>query len=196
MIRFVRGLLVSGLAALALAACSSDMSSQQSAAMAGAEQPKLSFTVSAIDIASNFHADDQPPHVEALLPVSLEQRVAEWGRTHLAARGGSLSARFVVTDASLVRTNLGEDVGAPGLMRAAQTIRYDATVAATFEVLDRYGERKAYATGKVSLGRTMAAFESDAARDVLLRDLAEAVMKKFDAEMERVLKANVARYMI
>ncbi len=192
----IRGLLVPGLAALALAACASEMSSQQPAGMAGAEQPKLAFAVSGVEIASTFKASDQPPHVEALLPVPLEQRAADWARSHLTARGGGEIARFTITDASLVREDLGENVGVPGLLRAEQTIRYDATISATFEVLDRIGARKAYAVGSISMGRTMAAFESNAARDILLRDLADALMKEFDAEMLKVLETNVAGYIL
>lgn len=181
---------------LALAACASTTPSQQPAGMAVAQQPKLAFNVSSVEIASTFRAPGQAPHVEGLLAVPLEQRVADWAKTRLTARGGADIARFTITDASVVRTELGENVGVPGLMRAPQTIRYDAAIAVSFEVLDRFGVRKAYANGRVSLSRTMAAFESDAARDVLLRNLSDAVMEEFDAEMDKVLRANVSGYMM
>ena len=196
MITFIRGLLVSGLAALALAACSSDMSSQQPTAMAGTEQPKLAFSVADIRIGSTFRAETTAPHVEALLPVTLEDRLADWARSNLDARGGSARGLFVITDASLVRTELDKDVGVPGLTRYPQTIRFDASIAATFEVLDEFGAQKAYTISKVTMGRTMTSFESDAARDILLRDLADAILKQFDAEMEKGIRANVSRFLL
>ncbi len=192
----IRGLLASGLAVLALAACASSMPSQQPAGMAAAEQPKLAFTVSGIELASTFQAPAEPNHVEGLLPVSLENRVADWAKTHMSAAGGADVARFTITDASLVKTELDENVGAPGLLRAPQTIRYDASIAVSFEIVNKFGLQKGYTNATVSLARTMASYESDAARDVLLQDLTEAIMKEFGAEMEKALRANVGGYIM
>ncbi len=95
-----------------------------------------------------------------------------------------------------MKTELDENVGAPGLLRAPQTIRYDASIAVSFEIVNKFGLQKGYTNATVSLARTMASYESDAARDVLLQDLTEAIMKEFGAEMEKALRANVGGYIM
>ena len=95
-----------------------------------------------------------------------------------------------------MKTELDENVGAPGLLRAPQTIRYDASIAVSFEIVNKFGLRKGYTNAAASLSRTMASYESDAARDVLLHDLSKAVIDEFGAEMERALRANVGGYIM
>lgn len=192
---FIRNLLVTGLAALALAACGSSTMTEQSGGMTAPMQPKLAFNVATIQVVSMVSAANQTASNAVQPAVPLVERVADWARTHLSAVGATGAGSFTITDASIVRTDLGSDVGGTGLMRAPQTIRYDATVAASFEILDSAGARQGYANTEVSLSRTMAPYESDAARDILLRDLSDAVMAEFDTEMQKVLRANVGAFM-
>jgi len=193
---FIRNLFVPGLAALALAACGSDMSTLETAGASADQKPKLELNVARLQIATGYEAPEGATHVEDELAVPLHQRVLTWADARLAPRGREGVARITVTDASIVETRLTEDAGISAPMRAPQTIRFTATLAATFEAVDEGGKRTGYTQARAELSRTMSAHESAAARRQVLDMLADAVLEKFDQEMETSLRAYAGPYVM
>lgn len=194
--RFIQFLLVPGFAALALAACGSDSSTQMAAGPVAGQQPqsKLVFNVERLERASAFQSPGGPSHIEGELSIPLDQKVLEWAENRMDARGGIGIGRFVVVDASLVETAVEDPAATPLSPRAPQTIRFDASIVVSFEILDGSGARKAFAEARTAASRTLYPYASDAARKQALNGLVDAVMRKFDVEVEKVLRAHVASY--
>lgn len=190
----IRNLLVPGLAALALAACGSNMSTLETAGTAVDQQPKLEFDVSGILVDSTFLTSGRQPHVEEELMVPLDRKVADWAKARLAAGGDAGVVKFNIHDASIVETALDRDAGIPGIPRAPQVIRFDSSIAASFEVLDAAGKRQAFGETRVTLSRTMAAHESNASRQQVLQKLSDAALRKFDTEMEKTVRSHARAY--
>ena len=188
----IRRTFLVGLATLALAACGTTPPMERAVATL---PPPLALDVAKIEIVSSFQGSRQPPHVEALFPVPPEQAMRNWARTRLAAVGSSGVARFTVVDASVVKVGLDRDVGLPGIPRAPQTVRYDATVAATLDILDERGGRQGQASARVQFSRTIWPDASPAAHRDLWDGMTAPLLKAFDAEMATNMRTYIGAYL-
>lgn len=155
----------------------------------------LALNVAKIEVVSNFKSSKQPPHVEALFPVTPEEALQDWAKTHLVAAGSSGVARFTILDASVIKANLDQNVGLPGLPRAPQTIAYDATGAATLDILDSQGKRDGQASARVEFSRTIWPDASPEAHQQLFEGMIAPLVKAFNDEMTASMRAHLGAYL-
>lgn len=188
----IRRTVLVGLATLALAACGTNPPMQQP--VVSLPTP-LALDVAKIEIVSTFQGSKQAPHVEGLFPVPPEQAIRDWAKSRLTAAGHSGVARFTIDDASVIEAELAKNAGLPGIPRAPQTIAYNATVAATLDILDDQGHRQGQTSASVQFSRTLWPDASPEAHRELWAGMIAPLQRNFDAEMTGNIKKYLGAYL-
>jgi len=181
-----------GFATLALAACGTTTATMEKRVVA--LPPPIGLDVAKIEIVSNVQASKEAPHVEGLLSTTPEQALRDWAATRLVARGQSGVARFTITDASIIEEALPRDVGVPGLLRAPQTVRYNATAGAVLEVVDQPSARQGRASGRVAFSRTIWPDASPQAHQDLREGMIAPLVDAFNTEMTENIRGHLGTF--
>jgi hypothetical protein len=181
-------------AALALAAllagCETQMPAQKLPDLTFAHLPPLQLAVQRIDIDSRFQPTLRAPNVEHAFPVPPARALERWASQRLKATGGSAPARFTILDATVTETKLSRDTSMRGYFTKQQSERYDARVEAAIDIQD--GPARGTANAIASRWTTVAEDATLNERERIKFDLIEALMKDFDAEIEK----NVRRHLV
>lgn len=196
MLMITRRLMIAGLATLALAACETQVSVQRFPEITFAHMQKIGLNVARIEVKSEFHPTMQAPHIEHLMPVPPERAMRRWAEDRLQANGVTNVARFTIGDASVTETPLKVEGGLAGAFKKQQAARYEAAVAATIEIVDDRGFRRAFASSRVSRSQTLGEDATLNDRDRLWFELIDALMKDFNAEMEQDLRSHVGAFLM
>jgi len=191
MFKMIRQVLLGGFATLALAACGTTAPMEKEVAVL---PPPLTLDVARIEVVSNFQGSSEAPRVEGLLPTPPEQALRDWAASRLAAGGQGGVARFTILDASIAEEDLDRDVGVPGLLRAPQTVRYNATAAATLEILDDPRGREGRASSRVQFSRTIWPDASPQAHQMLWQGMIAPLISAFDAEMTGEIRGPLGAF--
>ena len=182
---------MAGLIALALAACQTPPPVQRLPELTYGHLERLNLDVAAIEVVSEFRSPMQAPHVEHLFPTPPQTALERWATDRIEAAGRQGVARFVIKDAQATATPLAIDKGLAGAFTKEQSVRYEARVEAFLEIVDERGFRKGFSSARASRARTMAEDATLNERDKAWFDLTEAVMRDFNAEMEK----NIRQYL-
>jgi hypothetical protein len=184
------------LVGLAIAACETAIPVQRLPEITFAHLPQLGLDAANVQVVSEYEAPVKAPNIEHLMPTSPEKALKRWVGDRLAAKGIGNVARFTISDGAVIETPLTVKPGIAGAFKTEQAVRYDATVAGMLEIFDDRGFRKAFASARVSRSRTLGEDASINARDQLWFELVEAVMRDFNVEMERNIRAHVGAYVM
>jgi hypothetical protein len=151
-----------------------------------------------VEIASDYQAPLKPPNVDHLFPTPPERVMRRWAQDRLAASGTpGRYARFVITDAKVTETNLPRSTGITGAFTKDQSQRYDLSMSAAIEVReDRGNFRSGYATASTSRSRTVREDITINDREKLWFEMLEQAMNELNAELERQIKSNMARFLV
>ena len=196
MLMMTRRLLIAGLATLALAACETAVPIQRFPEITFAHLPKVGLNVTKIEVASEFRPTLQAPHIEHLMPSSPDKAMRRWAEDRLQAKGVTNVARFTINEATVTEAPLAVESGFKGAFKKQQAARYEAKVAATIEIVDERGFRRAFASSRVSRSQTLGEDASLNDRDRLWFELVDALMKDFNAEMEQDLRSHVGAFLM
>ena len=189
-LRFRRCVLAS-LVALVLAACQTPPPAQRLPELTYGHLDRLNLDVAALEVVSEFRSPMKAPHVEHLFPTPPQTALERWAADRLEAAGRQGIARFVIKDARGTATPLAIDKGLARAFTKEQSVRYEARVEAFLEIVDERGFRKGFASARVSRTRTLGEDATLNERDKAWFDLTEAVMRDFNAEMEK----NIRQYL-
>ncbi|MCG8507662.1 MAG: hypothetical protein MI741_00395 [Rhodospirillales bacterium] len=184
------------LAGLAIAACETPVPVQRLPEITFTHLPSLGLNVANIDVVTEYKGPMAAPNVEHLMPTSPETAIKRWIEDRIVAKGVGNVARFTISDGAVTETQLDVETGITGAFKTQQALRYDATVAGMLEIFDERGFRKAFASARVSRSRTLGEDASVNAREQLWFELVEALMRDFNAEMEKNLRAHVGAYVM
>lgn len=184
------------LAGLAIAACETSVTVQHLPEITFAHLPKIGLNAASLEIVSQYKAPLREPNVEHLFQTPPETALRRWATDRLAVQGVVNFARFTITDAAVTEAPLEIDTGIKGVFTTEQSVRYNATVAGTLEILDDKGFRLAFASARVSRSRTLAEDASLNLRERMWFDLIEALMRDFDSEMEKNIRGHVGAYVM
>ena len=150
--------------------------------------PKITFDVERIEVIEAYRPSLDPPHVELIMPVSLNRTAARWGEDRLRAGGSQRRLRYIVREASVIETPLEGTQGIEDLFTVDQSERYDATLVIEVEILGTLDQVEAMAT--VTAKRT-----TTVAEDITLTDreqawfiLIEKAMGDANAQLEVTLQ--------
>jgi hypothetical protein len=96
----------------------------------------------------------------------------------------------------MIETELKRTQGVRGAFTTDQSQRYDLSLACSLEILDDRGLlRQAFASAAATRFRTVPEGISINEREKVWFDLVEASMNDINAEMDRQIRANMARFL-
>lgn len=158
------------------------------------ERP-IRLAVAAVDVQSNFRPGFQAPHVEHLFPVPPARAMENWAHDRLVASGGGPRARFVIEDASVIEVELKKkEEGITGAFTKEPAQRYDATVAATLQIVDDHGVPVRTVSVKASRSQSVLEGITPNDRDKTWYDMTIALMTDFDQQMSREVSEHFGGY--
>ncbi|TVR79649.1 MAG: hypothetical protein EA405_12340 [Rhodospirillales bacterium] len=181
---------------LAMQGCTYPVQRQRLPDITFEHQAPLVLDVAEIRITSSHGPGASPHHVENRVPVPPEAVLRRWARDRLNAAGRSGTARFEITEASVVRTELPRTGGLRGLFTEDQSERYDAVAAATLEILDQHGLRLAYVQTRAERSRSVSERATLDERDRVRFEMIETLMREFDAEMEKAMRRHLGGWLM
>ncbi|TVR97761.1 MAG: hypothetical protein EA406_08545 [Rhodospirillales bacterium] len=179
-----------------LQACTYPVQRQELPQITFTHQPPLVLNVADVRVTSSHRPATGRDHVEDILPAPPEAVLRRWAEDRLRAAGRSGSARFDITEASVVRTALPRTGGLRGLLTEDQAERYDAVAAATLEIFDPHGVRLAYVQTRATRARSVSEKATLDQRDRIRFEMIETLMREFDAEMEKAMRRHLGGWLM
>jgi hypothetical protein len=158
------------------------------------ERPIL-LAVGTIEFVDRYVPPYAAPNVEHLFPIAPAKAVRNWVKARLSATGASGRARVVLREASVVTKSLPTRGGIAGLFYTEPEQRYDAVVEATIEILDERGEKRAFVSTRAERSRSLSEGTTLNERERAWFEITEALMRDFDAEMERAIRRHLGDYL-
>jgi hypothetical protein len=184
------------LAALALAGCSSAPPPPPRFPEIVFSGEPIKLAVAAIDIVEAYQPPLAKPHVEHLFPISPEHMAARWPKDRLVPAGGSLRARYTVKEAGVTEIELPRTEGIRGVFTKDQGWRYDAALDVVLDIVDERGFAVGTVTAHAERSQTVAEDVTLAQRDEAWYAMTQAMAKDLNAELERNIRANLARFIV
>lgn len=175
-----------------LAGCETQMPAQKLPDLTFAHLPPLALAVQRVEVNSRFAPTLRAPNVEHTFPVPPARALEIWASQRLKAVGGAAPARFTVFDASVTETKLPRDSSMRGYFTKQQSERYDAKIEAVIEIQEPL--RRGSANAIASRWTTVPEDASLQERERIKFDLIEALMKDFNAEMEKNVRQHLANW--
>ena len=175
---------------LGLAACETPVSIQKLPELTYGHLPPLKLNVAKIEVIVQYQPPLREPNVEHLFPTPPLKALRRWASDRLRAVGRSGKARLFITDASAIETSLQKKTGVVATFTKQQSDRYDLTVDAVLEVSD--GRRGGRVSARVTRFSTLREDITINERDRAWFDMTEALIKDFDAEIEKNIRQVLA----
>jgi len=178
-----------------LSACASTPDKQVYAEITFSHLPPLRLNVGEIRVVNAYKSPLKPPNVEHELPVKIDQSVRRWVADRLQAVGKS-DAFAVVTilDASVVEKSLKKTTGLSGFFTNDQSEEYVFRVEAELKV-ETVNGAKGLATAVAIQRKTVPENMTLNERDQMYFEKTEALMRDFNAEMEKNIRTFLGAYL-
>ena len=177
---------------LALTACETPVQVQKLPDLTFAHLAPINLNVARIEVVSRYQPPVKAPNVDHLFPTPPVKAMRQWAKDRLRAVGKDGLARLVITDASAVETSLQKKSGSTAAFTKQQSQRYDLSVQARLEVSNRSGSGNASAHAKRF--STIGEDSSINTREKLWFDLTEALVRDFDATMEKNIRQHLGAW--
>ncbi len=156
----------------------------------------LRLNVDALEIVSEYSSPMKAPNVEHLFPTPPGKALRRWAADRLQLAGTSGLARFVIVDASATETALKVGSSLADKFTNEQSRLYTATVEVRLEVSDARNLRKGFASAKVSRSKTLPEGATINEKERLWFDLTEALMKDFNAELDKNIRKFLGAWLM
>ena len=99
----------------------------------------ISLGVVKIELTSISNSEKNSETLVNRFPISPHTALKKWALHRLQLAGNSGTARFIIIKANVTETRLNRDKTITGLFKQEPSERYDATVEARLEILDKQG---------------------------------------------------------
>ena len=179
-----------------LAACETPVVTQTLPELTYGHLSTFTLDVAAIAVKAKYLPPMKAPNVDHLFPTPPAKALRRWAADRLKAGGRRGSARFVIIDAQVKEVPLKLDKSFTGAFTKQQSRRYEATVEVSLEILDDRGFRKGFANARVMRSRTLGEDASINDRERMWFDLTEALMRDFNAELEKNIRQYLGGYLM
>lgn len=179
---------------IAVAACETTVPDQQFSEITFTHIQPIRLDVADIEYVQEYVAPQKAPNVEHLFPVQPATAVRRWTQDRLLAAGVTRRVRVTLVDASVIGRGLETKKGISGFFTDDQAVRYEATIDARFEIFDDRGLAVGQARAVAQRSRTAPESITLNERTQLWFDLTEDLMKTLDAELDRVIRTYLAKY--
>jgi len=193
--RFIRIALVF-MVSLAPTACETPDPVQKLPAITFAHLPALTLNAGSVNVVSKYTPPMAAPNVDHQFPTPPEKALRQWASDRLKAGGRGGAVRFTIVDASVKEAALKKKTGIKAAFTKQQSERYDAAVEAMVEILDDRGFRKGVATARAVRSRTVREDATLNERELVWFEMTEAMMKNFNAELEKNIRRHLGAYLM
>jgi hypothetical protein len=172
---------------VAVGSCAAPPPRQEFAEITWTHLTPYKLNVARIEVVSEFKPTFKPPHVEHFFPVPPEKAVRRWIQDRLLASGPSGVAKVTIKDASATEAELrqGKDEGVRGYFTTEQAQRYDLAVEVVIEIYNDRGFKVAFTSARAERSQTVPEDITLNGRERVWYDTTEALMKDFNAVMEK-----------
>lgn len=155
------------------------------------EQQPIELRVNRIDISSEFTPSFTRPHVEHLLPVSIEKSANLWARDRLKAADFSSPkiAEVTIKDASVT-----EELEEGSQIFEPDKIKYSARLVINVKVADPQSLAQTYTEVEAWRTLTIPASTDIAGKEQYWNSMVEKLMKDFDARMTSNINRDLSPY--
>lgn len=192
----IKRLILTVFVALVLSSCATPPPLRQFADITFADLAPLRLSVAAVAVSSNYKPAMAPPAVDHLFPVPPVRALRRWAADRIKAAGARGRARFVILDASVREVPLKTRKGIEGIFYKEQSERYDAVIEARLEITDAMGVVRASASARATRTQTVREDASINAREAVWFEMTEALMRDFDREMEKNIRAYLGDWVM
>jgi len=177
---------------LGVAACETPVQTQKLPELTFAHLAPIKLDVATIEVVSRYQPPLKAPHVEHLFPTPPAKALKQWAKDRLRAVGRAGTARLVIVTASAVESKLPQKTGFTATFTKQQSQRYDLTLEARLEISSRIGRgsASAQATRFTTVREDISLLE----RERIWFDQTEALVRAFDAAMEKNMRQHLARW--
>ncbi len=157
------------------------------------EQHPIELRVNRIDISSEFTPSFTRPHVEHLLPISIEKSANLWARDRLKAADFSSPkiAEVTIKDASVT-----EELEEGSQIFEPDKIKYSARLVINVKVADPQSLAQTYTEVEAWRTLTIPASTDIAGKEQYWNSMVEKLMKDFDARMTSNISRDLSPYII
>lgn len=168
---------------------------------AQSESPALFQNISPIAIDANamvVEMQKQPPreypHVGHRAPVTFEQAVNMWAKSHFELTGaGENTLRIIVREADIVEKLLPVKKGIAGWFRKDQSAEYTANLDILVTLIDANGQPQGSAEAKTLQSTTVAEGTTDAEKQVVWMDMMRKMFDNLDRELQPRIRQTLVR---
>ncbi len=170
-------------------------------AVAQAESPALFQDVAPTTIDANklvVEMQRQPPseypHMAHRSPVSFEQAVNMWARSHFVLTGaGENTLRVTVREADIVEMLLPVKKGIAGWFRKDQSAEYTANLEISVALIDANGQQQGSAEAKTMHSTTMPEGTTDTEKQALFLEMIKKAFANLDRELQPRIQQTIVR---
>lgn len=158
------------------------------------DQAAIPIQAAELDVVRRYRPTQEPPHVEREFPVQLDDVVDQWLHDRIRLIDEIGTVRFTILDASVTERPVSAPQGLRGAFTEKQT-RFDARLLVRGLLAQRPPmTRDAIVVAEVTVTRTQDADASLRQRRDLFYDMMQDIMRRFNATMERQLRAQMAPF--
>ena len=188
-------LLAAALAALLSGCGGSEPPPEKYPAFSWTHLPPIKLDVDKIVVAGAYTPSVVSPHVETLAPRSLLASAEDWARQRLEADGDEGTARFIVTDASIVEERLPPQESLASGASGERDRRYVGHIAVRLEIRDDTGTVVAETAAEGTRTRTLPQDVKDSDVDEAWYLIVQGTMLDLNAELERNIPFYLGRFL-
>jgi len=186
---------------LSVIAAAAILTSVPPAGFAQSESPALFQDVTPTTIDANNMVVEmlkQPPreypHMAHRSPVSFEQAVNLWARSHFVLSGaGENTLRVTVREADIVERLLPVKKGIAGWFRKDQSAEYTANLEISVALIDANGQQQGSAEAKTMHSTTMPEGTTDTEKQALFLEMIKKAFANLDRELQPRVRQTIVR---
>ena len=156
----------------------------------------ISLGVVKIELASLSNSDKDPTTLGHRFPISPHSALKKWALHRLQLAGNFGTARFIIIKANVTETRLNRDKTITGLFKQEASERYDASVEARLEILDKQGILLAAANSRASWSQTVREDTSLTERRRIWFSMIEKLMARFNDNMEEQIQRYLKKFIV
>ncbi len=181
-----------------VAACQTPPPPQKFPELTWAHMDPYVFNVGKVEVVSRFTAPLRAPHVEHLLPFTVQAAAMNWGRDRIQAGGeGGGAVTVTILDASTVEVPLEkEKEGVEGYFTDKQSERYDMTVKVKIKVRSATGLSTGSVTAHAVRTQTVAEDITLDERERVWFTMIESLMQELNATLEASIAKHLGKFLL
>lgn len=182
--------------ALIVASCADKPQIQRLPELSFTDKPAINLDVAQMEIVSEYQPTGRPPNYEHLMPISPEAAAIRWAKQRLHPVGRQGTARVVIKDAKVIKSNLHTDKSIAGVFKDEQAERYDGTLEITVQIQDERHMILGDVTARATRTRSLAEGVTVNERERALYDLTDALSHDIDMQMDGLIHSYLSRWVV